>query len=72
MRKTKKSTKKEVKRALTLSKYNLEVHHFEDDGEGRPRFYESLNPINQMLEELYYAKKVKLGSTIEVSMKVKR
>lgn len=62
-------SKKQVKETLTLSKYFCGRHHFNPKGRGDPSFEESMAPILFMLKKLY-KKGVKLGSKIEVTMKV--
>lgn len=60
-----------VNRTLTLSKYYDGMHHFNPKEKGSPSFMESINPIHHIIEELF-ENGVPFGSSIEITMKVKK
>lgn len=70
-RKEARANRKEVKKVLTLSKYHWGVHSLDEKSKGEYSFKESLVPLGNMIEELG-AKGVKLGTKIEVIMRVKK
>lgn len=69
MKKDKKPGNPRSVRFLTLSKYYLGRHHFNEEECGEPSFAESMNPLHMMLRELH-AQGGALGGQVVVTMEM--